>query len=629
MTVQASDPYVVTTGNGTSVTFGFDFPAASPSYVFGRVGGVVQQGSTVVLNPDQSNSPGGNITFTAPPDNGVEVVVYRVTEASQQTVYPTQGRFPAKATEQALDKQMMALQEQRDSLDRSLKVPVGSEGRYEVSGDLVEDEILIMQSDTIKSSGTTIGDLNDSIDAANKAAANAGIIIVGDYATGTELKAINEGVTYTADGTFWRPVSVSDLPFQIDPVTYPNPADHVPQLKLYGDVNSENVGKYSDLVFASVADMQAGTLVDGAQITHGLNRRLKVVQADVVSFYITTVTVTPILLAGGLYAQEVVSVPKELSNSNLFINGDFSVAQRGRTDGVEWAADRWNLNSDGDNASNFNPLRTINSTNGIPSNVSVPMQEFGNADPSSGFCFIRQLIENPWEYSNATVTMSGIVHVRDINHAPASRNLALRYRAGSAGSIIGFATITTNATDEAVYFSATVTLPDMSALMGNANEYLRFDIINTASGGYQPNDRTLVANFKLERGPVATPFVPDDPATNLAKCQRYYRVVNPSTRAIITYANFSAGTANARFRFSPMRAIGSTGIYRANSTGFAAIRTVNDANVVDYDVPSVATLQVTESSLQVTWTGVTNWPSTTIPAHVYVGDELYYVDTEL
>lgn len=35
-----------------------------------------------------------------------------------------------------------------------------------------------------------------------------------------------------------------------------------------------------------------------------------------------------------------------------------------------------------------------------------------------------------------------------------------------------------------------------------------------------PNTATWV---KLELGPVATPFIPDDPATNLVKCQRYYQ----------------------------------------------------------------------------------------------------------
>ena len=124
MTVQASDPFLLTTGNGTTVSFGFDFPAASASYVFGSVDRVVDESATVVLNPDQSNDPGGTITFSVAPPNNSAVFIFRQTSADQLTEYPTSGRFPAKAHERALDKLTMLVQDYGLALSaRALRVP--------------------------------------------------------------------------------------------------------------------------------------------------------------------------------------------------------------------------------------------------------------------------------------------------------------------------------------------------------------------------------------------------------------------------------------------------------------------------------------------------------------------------
>ena len=38
-----------------------------------------------------------------------------------------------------------------------------------------------------------------------------------------------------------------------------------------------------------------------------------------------------------------------------------------------------------------------------------------------------------------------------------------------------------------------------------------------------PEFSSWISEVKVELGTVATPFIPDDPATNLAKCQRYYQ----------------------------------------------------------------------------------------------------------
>lgn len=95
-----------------------------------------------------------------------------------------------------------------------------------------------------------------------------GVVIVGNYANGTVLNDIYNGASLASNGTYWAPVNYSDLPITIDATTYPKPEDHVPALRLYGDVNSSNISTYTDLVFDSVADMTnslslvLGTLID-------------------------------------------------------------------------------------------------------------------------------------------------------------------------------------------------------------------------------------------------------------------------------------------------------------------------------------------------------------------------------
>ena len=61
-----------------------------------------------------------------------------------------------------------------------------------------------------------------------------------------------------------------------------------------------------------------------------------------------------------------------------------------------------------------------------------------------------------------------------------------------------------------------------------------------------------VTGVKLEISTVATPFIPDDPATNLEKCQRYYEIKDYYTHPVniypvdsVAYASFNYETKRA------------------------------------------------------------------------------------
>ena len=124
MTVSAIDPFVITTGNGVTATFPFGFASLDESFVFGLVNSELDNNTTVVLNGDQENDPGGTLTFSSTPESDSTIVIYRQTEATQEVVYPSKGRFPAKSHERALDKLTMLVQDFGLSISaRALRVP--------------------------------------------------------------------------------------------------------------------------------------------------------------------------------------------------------------------------------------------------------------------------------------------------------------------------------------------------------------------------------------------------------------------------------------------------------------------------------------------------------------------------
>ncbi|AIZ01419.1 tail fiber [Vibrio phage CJY] len=126
MTIQNKEPFVYATGNGVTATIPFTFPANSASDVYGAINGI-DQSVTVVLSPDQINSPGGTLTFNggAAP-LGSSVLVYRNTKMEQTLSYPTKGSFPSKSHESAMDKLVMIAQDLNFLLaSRCLRAPNG------------------------------------------------------------------------------------------------------------------------------------------------------------------------------------------------------------------------------------------------------------------------------------------------------------------------------------------------------------------------------------------------------------------------------------------------------------------------------------------------------------------------
>lgn len=125
MTVSATHRFNSFIPNGVVLVFGFTFRCDDVAWVSVLLDNVVVGGYTVLLNVDQTASPGGTVTFAVAPV-GTLLVVKRDTQLTQTTVYNPYGRFPAKSHETALDKLTLQTQDFAELASRVAVAAIGS-----------------------------------------------------------------------------------------------------------------------------------------------------------------------------------------------------------------------------------------------------------------------------------------------------------------------------------------------------------------------------------------------------------------------------------------------------------------------------------------------------------------------
>jgi hypothetical protein len=127
MTVSAtnatSGPFI---GNGGATIFPFGFSAGGLSEVQVLVNSAVQtSGYVVSLNPNQSATPGGSVTFTAPPAVGAKVLIASNPSFTQETSFLDAGQFLASSHDDALDDAARRDIYLKDAASRSVRAPLG------------------------------------------------------------------------------------------------------------------------------------------------------------------------------------------------------------------------------------------------------------------------------------------------------------------------------------------------------------------------------------------------------------------------------------------------------------------------------------------------------------------------
>ena len=222
---------------------------------------------------------------------------------------------------------------------------------------------------------------------------------------------------------------------------------------------------YSELVFKSAATSSGGgggedTIARQAINAHAANSEIHLTADNAIEAAATTI-----------------------SNPNLLINPDFKVNQRGATEysGLsEYCVDEWVRNT----------------------GVTVTVREAGisfeystKTNPT-----IYQRIEDPKRFCGKVVTISAFVG-DTVVHATG--------------------TVPSSLATNDVLFRAY--LKDVSTDYSDSDAHIRLQV-NDNQLLFVLAELSTVNGEKLELGSVATPFVPPNPATELAKCQRYYQI---------------------------------------------------------------------------------------------------------
>lgn len=204
------------------------------------------------------------------------------------------------------------------------------------------------------------------------------------------------------------------------------------------------------------------------------------------------------------------SIQGAAPNPNLLINGDFSVWQRGTNflgnpTPAGYKADRWRF-------SGFNDVHYTKHT----------LSSLGNK--AEGVCFFSSksaetlYIDQPIEGGNTKLkgcelTVSLVVG----SDSPQDTIIAAQIINNEGSKAYNTVPFTyTPHPDTVGWFIGTATMETPKVFDDTTSEHATLRLV------VPPNGSGWVSEVKLEYGSVATPFVPDDFATNLAKCQRYF-----------------------------------------------------------------------------------------------------------
>ena len=186
----------------------------------------------------------------------------------------------------------------------------------------------------------------------------------------------------------------------------------------------------------------------------------------------------------GLHANEIAS------NPNLLINPDFAINQRGNSDynSNGYAVDGWKLQING-------------SGNSGSYNAETHVLSGSVLDKNGYYVNVSQFVEEPMRFVGKTMTVSAGMSELD------------KFALVAIWRIEGATTTSVAATPYNLEPDKVLTFTMPSDL----TEASKIRVVLQTRGSVK------LDWAKLELGGAATPFVPPDPATELAKCQRYYQ----------------------------------------------------------------------------------------------------------
>lgn len=248
-----------------------------------------------------------------------------------------------------------------------------------------------------------------------------------------------------------------------------------------------------------------------------------------------------------------------MSNPNLFINGDFSVNQRGSD--AKWVGDRWQYfayTTSGNIDFRVVDLRASTTDRKVASHAAHVSKD---ASTTYANISLSQKIEMGIAMIGEEVTVSGSLRVRAKDTWQGVDTLRnyferceLRYGASYDTRLSLLPSqweFSVNKFDSR-YIDFSVTFPPLSPSDASV-DYA--EVLFWASATNIDWTLLTFTNMKCELGSVATPFVPDALATNLMKCQRYYSKLDMMDFGIsMGYADGGSGFTSTIYFPVTMRA---------------------------------------------------------------------------
>lgn len=197
MTVETTDRRINYIANGVADLFNFNFKTSDPNSIFVYEDGILSTAIiTVVLSPDQDNTPGGNVTVNPIPLNGVVVSVIRTESLNQNLDYITGDEFPVESHEGALDKLTKIDQQQQDDLNRAVKADINDDGTTDFTVPNYDSGKALMWDPVQKRIINSTNNIN------NTPAVGLPSIIAGDAGKSIVVNAAEDNYELSQQGTF-------------------------------------------------------------------------------------------------------------------------------------------------------------------------------------------------------------------------------------------------------------------------------------------------------------------------------------------------------------------------------------------------------------------------------------------
>ena len=214
-----------------------------------------------------------------------------------------------------------------------------------------------------------------------------------------------------------------------------------------------------------------------------------------------------------------------ISGSNLLINGNMEIAQRGtsQTTAGYGSIDRFNMSLSGATATMSQESFTIGQTDVAGSDKYLKL-DVTTGNNNSGI-YYKVEAKDAFPAINKQVTLSYYAKGTSPTNG---LEVAIAWYDGS--TLSSYASTTVTLTSTWTKYTHTFDVPSISGLtLTNAAAYLELHWgqadTDTGTSAYEVN----LAQAQLEIGDTSTPFEHRSYGDELARCQRYYEVDNPAT----------------------------------------------------------------------------------------------------